>query len=85
MVVCVGLLSGGIYGSVEMEVDYDPLRYVREDTDPYNFVTEMNEYFPDDGERVEVGPWVGISSGEKHDSVPQDSSDFLKFNLCQTL
>ena len=48
------LLGVGVYGVTQLEIDYDAVWYMRESSYQQHFYLTAQDYFPEDGARVEV-------------------------------
>ena len=50
-----GVIFGcGVYGTTQIETDFNPIWYMRKSSYQSHFYSEMTEYFPENGERVQV-------------------------------
>ena len=59
IVLTLALFGVGVFGTSQMEVDYSPVWYMRQSSYQQHFYISMNEYFPENGEKVSV--FVGES------------------------
>ena len=54
LALAVGLAGAGIYGLVHIESDFDSIWYMRHESYPYKYFKSLRDYFPGQGERVDV-------------------------------
>ena len=54
----LALFGAGIYGVTQLELNYNPIWYLRESSYQRQFYEAMVTYFPNDGEKVSV--YIGI-------------------------
>ena len=50
----MSIFGVGLYGTTQIETNYNPVWYTRKSSYQYKFYNEMERYFPDMGERVQV-------------------------------
>lgn len=60
LTMAAGLFGAGVYGAVNLKVDYDALFYMRRDSYPRMFAEAKKRFFPQVGIEVRTWLWLGI-------------------------
>lgn len=69
LIVVLALDAFGVYGVVEMRIEYKVIWYLRPESYNVAFLSELERQFPENGERVQFYLLGEIKYWEKHEEL----------------